>query len=140
MTLDTTWLKCGGVTLRSRKKPIQSWPNSWNTLNLCHRLNREMRSLGVERALRPCTKKPLKMKRFAMLIIQACIQVLTNMEHIQWDSRRLSFVQKTRTLTIILVSRKSISCLLNACTTPFCLSGQGGNLLSLFAGLVLPKS
>ena len=95
---------------------------------------------GGERALRPCTLKQQKTRRLVMLILQACIQVLTNMELIQWDSRRLSFVQKTRTLTIILVSRKWISWLLNVCTTPFCLSGQGENLLFLFAGPVLQKS
>ena len=139
VTQGTTWLKCGGETGPNRKKPIPSSQNSLKTSNLSHRLSRETRSLGVERALRPCTPKQQKTKRFPMWILQACIRVLTSTVSTLWDSRELSIVQKTRTLTIILVSRKSISCLLNACSTPIYLSGRGGNLLFLFAGPVLQK-
>ena len=76
VTQGTTWLKCGGVTGPNRKKPIPSSQNSLKTSNLSHRLSRETRSLGVERALRPCTPKQQKTKRFPMWILQACIRVL----------------------------------------------------------------
>ena len=94
---------------------------------------------GGRTGLRPCTPKQQKRKRSAMLILLLCTPPLTNMELILWDSRRLSIGQKTRTLAITLVSRKWISWLLNACSTPFCLSGRVENLLFLFPGPVLKK-
>ena len=139
VTQGTTWLKCGGETGPNRKKPIPSSQNSLKTLNLSHRLSRETRSLGVERALRPCTLKQPKRKRSAMWILLLCTPPLTNMELILWDFRRLSISQKTRTLTITLASRKWISWLLSVCSTPFCRSGPVENLLFLFAGPVLQK-
>ena len=74
-----------------------------------------------------------------MLILQACIQVLTSTVSTLWDSRGFSISQKTSTLAITLVSRKWISSILNDCSTPFCLSGLVENVLFLFAGPVLKK-
>ena len=136
----TASLKCGGATSQNRKKPIQSWWNSWKRSITSRRLNRETHSLEGEREPRPFTQKLVRMRKAVMWISHPCTQVSTSMECILLVSRRSFISPKTRILVSTLASRKLISWLPSGCTTLFCRSEPAENLLFLSAGHAFNQS